>query len=193
MEREELIKQFSSGFLLSANQIDEKGGRGYRLRLTANWPINWDVRSIHVQLTGVNPLSGKDVEKDEVIAKFSFEKKKIDTDVLTYHGTFVLRCTAILPDGAPLVFKEQVIHLNFAKNTPYIEYRVTCQGGFAAIDLTSNCWNSCQGRVWLRFDNHNQRINLPMGSDKHLRFLVPTASKPELRIQDDFIILRNGR
>ena len=193
MDREELIRQLPSGFGLSANQIDEKGDRGYRLHLSASWPTNWDVRSISVQLTGVNPLSGKDVEKDAVIAKFSFEKKKILTDVLTYHGKFILRCTATLPDGEQVIFREQGINLVCKKNIPYIDYRVSCQGGFAAVDLTSNCWNHYRGKVWLHFDGHNQRIDLPMGADKHLRFVVPAVSKPEIKVQDNSVILRNGR
>lgn len=77
MDREELIRQLHSGFGLSANQIDEKGDRGYRLHLSASWPTNWDVRSISVQLTGVNPLSGKDVEKETptTVLSVRFEKQ----------------------------------------------------------------------------------------------------------------------
>lgn len=193
MEKEEQIRQFASGFGLTVNQLDAGHDRGYRLRLSASWPTNWDVRSISVQLTGINPLSGKDVEKDAVIAKFSFEKKKIETDVLTYHGRFILRCSATLPDGRQVVFREQEINLVCKKNTPYIDYRISCQNGFAAVELTSNCWDNYRGKVWLHFDSHNQRIDLPMGSDRRLRFVVPAVSKPEIKVQDDFVILRNGR
>lgn len=194
MDKEKCRQTLQSCFHLTPNQVDEASGRGYRLRLQANWPVNnCEADNFRIQLVGINPLTGGDVEKDGIIAILSFDRMMYETDVLTYHGDFRLRCTATLYTGEEILFREQEITLCYPKNAPYVEYRFTPQHPFTLVELSSNCWETCRGNLWLHFDGHDQPVTLPMGIDRRLRFLIPTTDTPEITLQGNMAALRNGR
>lgn len=193
MEREMLKQRLSAAFRLTVNQVKERSGHGYTLHMKAAWPVNeFDVRSFRVQLVGVDPLTGRDVERDEIVAKFSFDQKQHITLPMTYHGSFRLRCAAVLEHGEVLEFKQQEIDLDYPANKPWIVYRCAPQNGFMQVTLKSNCWNNYRGRLWARFDGHDQRINLPAAADGTLSFVLPTSSEPELRVPGETGIIRKG-
>lgn len=190
---DELIQKLNASFILAASQINDSSGRGYRIRLHAPWRDNGlGVKYYHVQLCGIDPLTGEDVQADNIYAQFNFAANKAETPLLTYHGTFRLCCTAYLSDGREIPFKEQAINLNFPQNCPYVKYTVSGTGGFRHVKLESNCWANCADKIWLRFDGHEQHVHLPVRFDKTVRFYVPTSGNVEVRVQDDLIQVRNG-
>lgn len=194
MMSENLTESLSKGFTLVAKQINESSGRGYRLSFSATGNYSrYGVDYYKVQLCGINPLTGRDVENDHIIEKFSFEKKINKTEVLTYHGKFMLRCTAYMEDGRVITFREQPISLNYPKNTPYVKYTVSTKGDFKLMVMESNCWGNCEGKIWIYFDGHAQRVALPVDVNKTLRFYVPASGSIDVRVQDENIRVTNGR
>lgn len=193
MEKEELKKKLNDNFSLAAYQ--DKTDRGYKLRLRTDWnDIGCNVRGFRVQLVGINPLSGEDVKNDGIEGRFSFDCKEYMTrGILTYHGCFYLQCTAILGDGETVMFREQKIDLHCPENRPVIKYTVRETGGFKLVEIRSNCWKNYRGKVWARFDGHDQNIDLPAGADKTVCFYLNAAGNVELKVQDDTVILQNER
>ena len=189
--QEELIRQLNASFKLAATQINESSGKGYRINLTVPWPVNSPgVKNYQVQLCGIDPISGDDVADHKVLAKFDFTKTSHKTDVLTYHGTFYLACTAYLNNGQAILFKKQEIRLNYPQNSPYLKSTVTGKGDFKYVKLESNCWANCSGKIWIRFDGHRQQVDLPVRSDKTVRFFVPATGDVTVEVEDPQIQIR---
>ncbi len=185
MHEEELIRKLNASFTLAATPIPEGNGKGYRINMNVPWHENGlGVKSYHVQLCGIDPLSGEDVRNHQIKAQFSYMKKAGKTDVLTYHGKFYLACTAYLEDGRIIPFKEQKIDLNYPQNSPYIKCTVTNKGDFKHVKLESNCWANCADKIWLRFDGHEQRVTLPVRNDKTIRCYVPASGAVEVKVED---------
>lgn len=185
MTEEELIQKISASFTLAATQINEAGGKGYRLNLSVPWHNNaLGIRYYQVQLCGTDPLSGDDIKKHQIIAQFDFMTTSHRTEVLTYHGTFEFMCTAYLSDGRSIHFKKQQIKLSFPQNQPYIRCTATSKGDFKLVKLESNCWAGYADKVWIRFDGHEQRVMLPVRSDKTVRFYVSASTDVEVYVQD---------
>ncbi len=194
MYEDELIQKLRVSFPLTASQVNESNKKGYRLTLSSPWRDNGlDVRYYHVQLCGIDPLTGKDVVADNISTKFDFSKKTHRTEVLNYHGTFLLRCKAHMGDGRDIIFKEQEIVLNYPQNAPYVEYSFSGKGEFKLVEVESNCWANCAGKLWLCFDGHHQLLTLRPRNDKTIRFYVPTSGTIEVKVQDEKIQVRNGR
>lgn len=189
-----LIEELRRSFTLVAVQRNEKDGKGYRISLKTSLH-NYDlgVEYYQVQLCGVDPISGEDVSNEHIVARFDFMLTTSETDILTYHGNFCLRCAAKMQDGRLIPFRDQQISLNFPRNCPYVSYKVSGNGGFRYVELQSNCWANCEGKLWLLFDDHKQRLTLPPGTDKTLRFYVPAASDVTVMVADNLIQVRNGR
>lgn len=185
MHEEELIQKLNASFTLAATPIKEGNGKGYRISMNVPWHENGlGVKSYHVQLCGIDPISGEDVRNHKIKAQFNFMKTSHKTDILTYHGEFYLACTAYLNDGRIVLFKEQKINLEYPQNSPYIKCTVTNKGEFKHVKLESNCWINCADKVWLRFDGHEQRVALPVRNDKTIRFYVPASGSVEVRVED---------
>ena len=191
MYEEELIQKLNASFTLAATQVNEASGKGYRINLSAPWRENGlDVRTYHVQLCGIDPISGEDVKNHGVSVKFDFMRTNNKTDVLTYHGKFVLSCSAQLNDGRVIPFKEQTVNLNYPQNAPYIKCTVSGKGEFKHVKLESNCWASCMEKLWIHFDGHEQRVTLPVRSDRTIRFYVPASGDVDVKVQDPQIQIR---
>ena len=185
MHEEELIRKLNASFTLAAITIPEGNGKGYRISMNVPWRDNGlGVKSYHVQLCGIDPLSGEDVRNHQIKAQFSYMMKTQKTDILTYHGKFYLACTAYLEDGRIIPFKEQKIDLNYPQNSPYIKCTVTNKGDFKHVKLESNCWANCADKIWLRFDGHEQRVTLPVRNDKTIRCYVPASGAVEVKVED---------
>ena len=189
--QEELIQKLNASFILTATQINEGNGKGYRIRLSAPWRDNGlSVKYYHVQLCGIDPISGEDVKAHKVFTRFDFMKTAYSTDVLTYHGSFYLACTAYLSDGRVIPFKEQEIKLNYPQNSPYVKCTVSNSGDFKHVKLESNCWANCRDKLWIRFDGHEQRVTIPPLADKTVRFYVPTSGTVEVKVYNAQIQIR---
>lgn len=185
MHEEELIQRLNASFTLAATQINEANGKGYRINMSVPWKENGlGVKKYRVQLCGIDPISGEDVKKHGISEKFDFMITKEQTGILTYHGKFYLSCSAQMSDGRIIPFKEQAINLNFPQNSPYIKCTVTGKGDFRHVKLESNCWASCMDKLWIHFDGHEQRVSIPVRSDKTVRFFVPTSGDVRVKVQD---------
>lgn len=194
MQDLDIISKLNKSFLLTASQVKESSGKGYRINLQCPRQDNsLNVKNYHVLLCGTDPLTGRDVAEDGIFCRFDFSKKTHKTDVLTYHGTFQLRCTANLVDGREITFKEQEIILNYPQNAPYVKYQVSNKGEFRLVEIESNCWANCAEKIWLRFDGHRQRVKLPPRFDRTIRFYVPASGTVTVEVQDEMIDVRNGR
>lgn len=194
MQENDIINKLCKSFPLTASQVTESNGKGYRLNLYSPWRENGlNVKNYHVQLCGIDPLTGRDVAEDGIYSRFDFSKNSHKTEVLTYHGTFLLRCTANFTDGRVITFKEQEIVLNHPQNAPYVKYQVSRKGEFRFVEIESNCWANCADKIWLRFDGHQQQIRLQPRHDRTVRFYVPTSGTVEVKVQDETIQVRNGR
>ncbi len=193
---QELIQRLSAAFTLVAGQVNESKGHGYRIHMNASAPwheLGSYVKYCHVQLCGINPISGEDVKSENIRVKFDFTTTSQQTGVLTYHGKFRLCCSAHLTDGRVIPFKEQEISLVCPQNCPYVSYTQTTKGDFRHLVLKSNCWANCEGKLWLRFDGHEQQLTLPVRPDKTLRCYVCAKTDVELAVADNSIEVRNGR
>lgn len=195
MDKEELKSRLDSCFSLTVNQVMERNNTGYRLRMRAFWSdpgVNVD--GFIVQLVGINPLTGSDVENDSIRAVFSFDNREyLSRNVLSYHGKFRLRCTAIM-GREQVVFRQQDIRLEFAARKPLLTYtKIKEEAGFSLMEITGNCWSNCRGKVWLHTGGHQQRINLPEQKDKTVRFYVKTDGPVTLTVEDDNVTVRKGR
>lgn len=191
MYEEELIRKLNASFTLAATPINEASGKGYRISMTVPWhERGLGVTSYHVQLCGIDPISGEDVKDHNIFAKFDFMRTNYKTDVLTYHGKFTLACSAQLRDGRVIPFKEQTIQLNYPQNSPYIKCTVSGKGDFKHVKLESNCWASCRDKIWIRFDGNEQRVMLPVRNDKTVRFYVPASGDVDVKVQDPQIQIR---
>lgn len=189
--QEELIQKLNASFKLAATPIKESNGKGYRLNLNVPWPVvNLGVDILQVQLCGIDPISGEDVADHHVLARFDYSKASHKTEVLTYHGTFYLACTAQMKDGQTILFKKQEIRLEYPQNIPYLKCTVSGKGDFRHVTLESNCWANCSGKIWAHFDGHAQRICLPVRPDKTVRFCVPTSGDVEIKVQDPQIHIK---
>lgn len=189
--QEELIQKLNASFKLAATPIKESNGKGYRLNLNVPWPVvNLGVDILQVQLCGIDPISGEDVADHHVLARFDYSKASHKTEVLTYHGTFYLACTAQMKDGQTILFKKQEIRLEYPQNIPYLKCTVSGKGDFRHVTLESNCWANCSGKIWAHFDGHAQRICLPVRPDKTVRFCVPTSGDVEIKAQDPQIQIK---
>lgn len=196
MDREELIRALDENFQLTHWQDDQKDGRGYRLNLKASWNFaNLDVHSIHVQLVGTNPLTGENIEPENIVAVFSFDQKEFQIKrKLNYHGKFCLRCTAVRGTGEQLTFRNQKIMLECPESKPRIHYSVKETQGFLMIEIRSNCWENCRGKLWITVDGHDQCVNVPAGHDNVVRCYMRGAGNLErIRVQDSNVILRQER
>ena len=192
MDREELIRTLDRLFQLTDWQ-EENGDKGYTLCLRTMWSFgNLDVRNIRVQLTGINPLTGEDVEAENIVATFSFDQKEYRSKcLLTYHGTFNLRCVATMGNGEKILFRNQKITLTCAKNKPEIVYSVKEHQGFYVVEIRSNCWGNCRGKAWITVDGHQQRIDVPAAGDKVVRFYLNAARGiGKIKVPDDNVIIR---
>ena len=195
MENEELKRTLDDCFSLTVNQVMERNNTGYRLQMRAFWSDpGVAVDGYTVQLTGTNPLTGDDVEQDKVRAVFSFDNAVyLSRNVLTYHGKFRLRCSAKI-GREEVVFREQDVRLDYPARKPVLEYRkLKEENGFALMEISGNCWNNCRGKVWLSTGGHEQRVSLPEGKDKTLRFYVKTDGPVTLTVEDDNVTVRKGR
>ena len=195
MEKEELKRILDDCFSLTVNQVMERNSTGYRLQMRAFWSnpgVNVD--GYIVQLTGINPLTGENVERDDIRAVFSFDNGVyLSRNVLNYHGRFRLRCSARI-GREDILFREQDIRLEFSPRKPLLEYRkVKEEDGFALMEITGNCWKNCRGKVWIHTGGHEQRVNLPEGKDKTVRFYVKTDGPVTLTVEDDNVTVRKGR
>lgn len=191
MNEEELIQRLNASFSLAATQINEANGKGYKLNLSVPWKDKFlGIKYYHVQLCGIDPISGDDVKNHCISARFDFMKTNHKTEVLSYHGTFHFSCTAHMNDGRSITFKTQEIKLNYPQNRPYIQHTVTNKGDFKLVKLESNCWANCANKVWIRFDGHTQRVALPVRYDKTVRFYVPASSDVDVIVQDSQIQVR---
>ena len=188
---EELIQLLSASFPLVVTQVNEPGGKGYRLNLSVQWRNSLpNVTFFQVQLCGIDPISGDDVADHEIIKKFDFMITRHSTDVLTYHGSFYFSCTAFLNDGRSITFKKHPIQLNYPQNQPYIQCAVTSKGDFKLVRLESNCWSSCAEKVWVKFDGHLQRVMLPVRNDKTVQFYVPATTNVDVQVQDSQVQIK---
>ena len=195
MEKEELKKRLDDCFSLTVNQVMERNDTGYRLRMRAFWSDpGVAVSGFVVQLVGINPLTGTDVEEDNVRAVFSFDNREyLSRNVLTYHGKFRLRCVAKI-GREEVVFRQQDIRLEYAARKPLLSYRkVKEEAGFSLIEISGNCWRNCRGKVWISFDGHEQQVDLPEEKDKTVRFYVKTDGPVTLTVEDDNVTVRKGR
>lgn len=191
MINEELIQRLTASFTLTATPINEADGKGYRLNLSVPWRKQMpDIRHFHVQLCGIDPISGDDVKNHNISARFDFMKTTHKTEVLTYHGTFYFSCTACLSDGRIIPFKTQEIQLNYPQNRPYLQCTVTGKGDFKLVKLESNCWANCADKIWIRFDGHEQRVKLPVRQDRTVRFYVPASTDVDVTVQDPQVQVR---
>ncbi len=191
-----MIKALEGNFQLTQWQDTQKDGRGYKLHLKAIWNCsNLDVRSIQVQLVGIDPLTGEDVAAENLVATFSFDRRECEINRrLTYHGKFVLRCTAVRGSGEQVEFREQPILLECEEGKPWITYSVCEEQGFQRVEIRSNCWKSCKGKVWMNVDGHNQRIDLPAGPNNVVRFYVAGSQiLGKLSVQNKQVTLRQER
>ena len=196
MEREELIKALDANFQLTHWQDDQKDGRGYRLNFRASWNFsNLNVRSIQVQLVGINPLTGENVEHENIIATFSFDQKEYQIKRrLNYHGKFCLRCTAVRSTGEQVVFRNQYIMLECSESKPRIVYSVRDSQGFRLVEIRANCWGNCRGKLWITIDGHDQCIDVPAGSNDIVRFyLRGTGNLERIRVMDHNVMLKQER
>ena len=191
--QEELQKSLAAAFNLTASQINEANGRGYRIHIHAPWPRQSSgVKYYLVQLCGKNPLNGEDIESQNISAKFTFDNEKEKTKILAYHGQFYLRCTAVFSDGRTVPFKEQDISLNFPQNSPYVEHTVRNAGDFKLVEIRSNCWENCDGKIWLRFEGHEQLVTQRGGPGQPLRVYVPATGDVSLVVRDELIRVKGG-
>jgi hypothetical protein len=192
MDREELIRTLDKNFMLAYWQ-EENGGRSYKLCLRASWTFSGlDVRGIQVQLVGTNPLTGEDVAAENIAVTFSFDRKEYRSQrLLNYHGKFVLRCVATMGSGEKVQFRDQDIMLECEQNKPEIVYTVRETQGFRLIEIKSNCWSNCKGKLWITVDGHEQRVDIPAGRDKMVRFYMSASGRMDgIRVQNDDVIIR---
>lgn len=185
----EQIKQtLNRAFVLAAGSINEGDGSGYRIHLSAPWyDTGLKVSYYEVRLCGINPITGRDVAEDGVLAQFDFAQSQYRTPVLTYHGVYQLRCSACLADGTMVHLRDQKIVLDYPQNSPFLHYTVTGTNGFRQVRLESNCWKSCQGKVWLKYDGHQQLVTLPVRTDNTICLVVPTSGEVKVNVQNKLI------
>lgn len=182
---EEIKQRLNRAFVLVARSVNEGAGSGYRIYLSAPWH-NTDPNILYyeVKLCGINLITGRDVAEDHVLAQFDFANIQYKSPVLTYHGVYQLSCSAHLTDGTTVHLRDQEIKLVWPPNEPYLRYSVTEIKGFRQVKLESNCWVSCQEKVWLQYDGHQQLVSLPVRADKTIRLVVPTSGDVKVNVQN---------
>lgn len=185
---EEIKQKLNRAFVLAAGPINEGDGSGYRIHLSAPWhDTGLNVQYYEVKLCGINPITGLDVAEDQVVAQFDFAQIQYRTPVLTYHGVYQLRCSAYLTDGTEIHLRDQEIVLDYPQNSPFLRYSVTGANGFRQVRLESNCWKSCQGKIWLKYDGHQQLVRLPVRTDNSICLVVPTSGEVKVNVQNKMI------
>lgn len=193
MDNENLKKELDRAFQLSFSQREAPGG--YSLEMLAGWmELEESVSSYVVQLVGEDPRTGKELEPENIRVVFSFDKKNASLQ-LNYHGTFRLRCSAVLKnrDIPPVVFREQEIQLICPQNEPYIEYKILKEKfGFSLIEIRTNCWKRCRGKVWIRAEGHDQRISQKDRNGK-IRLYIRGTDGVTLIAEDRGVKVRKGR
>lgn len=194
MHEDTIVEKLNASFRLTATQVPEHSGRGYRIHLAAPWSeTGLGVKSYHVQLCGVDPITGRDVEEDNICGDLDYSQTKAQTGVLTYHGEYLLRCTAHMTDGRVIAFRDQKISLNWPSNAPYVKYTVSGRGDFRCVKIESNCWKTCGGKIWLTFNGHFQRAAVVPRMGTTVQLYVPASGEVGVEVQDPMIEVRKER
>ncbi len=193
MDREELKNKLSQAFKPSVVVLPENHGRGNRIKVKLSWPGNaMRVKYLRLQLCGMNPLTGEDVERDRIIIELDFDKVEDKTELLKYHGKFYMRCTAFLMDGTQVDFRNHRIELNYPPNKPCLTYKTKAQGDFTQVTMESNCWAGCRDKIWLCYDGHEQLMPVPGDGEQEVRVYLPASGNIEVKVQDDMVELKRG-
>lgn len=186
-DKKQLMQIFTPSFTTNA----ERFGPGYRIQARISWPFNpYGVRAVRVRLTGINPLTGVDLEESKIETELTFDKASHVFPPMRYHGKFQFKIWAILSDGEVVPMDPQPISLNCPANVPYIKFSQSSgadRKGYKAVKLESNCWNFAKGKVWLAYNGQMQCLSIPEGTSGAQIWYVPTSDPVRLSVRDDVI------
>ena len=185
--REQLQKDFSD---FSCYVQKEKSGN--TLRMSSNWKGRTPgVKKLAVHLTGVNPLTGEQVDTAGICAVFTAETSSYKSDILTYHGRYKLRFSAYLDNGEVISdFREpkEVEFVSSAKK-PYIKYGLKKLSEFTQITVECNCWRMVENNVWLKLGSRGQQRYQPLPVQKQsgqkMTCVLPTVDDIGVEVSDE--------
>lgn len=176
---------------------NELYGGGYRIRIHSPWhPAAPDIQGFRIQLAGKNPLTGRDLEELNIGCLFTFDNQEYHSKVLSFHGNFSLKKYVRFANGSEEYIGSEPVSLVYKPNEPYV--RFTCSPsankyGHKWIALESNCWKSCDGKIWLAYDGRTQRLPAVNASSGTFKWYLPTQGDIEIQITDDTIRLEKER
>lgn len=181
---EQIIKDLNFDLVV---RVRKKPG-GYDLQLSTDWNgLRGMNPNFVVRLTGMNPLTGKDVSEDGLSATFSTYHKETVFENLKYHGTFVFRSFLLDENKQEHPVAEYPVELDFPENRPQLFFRFTREGDYGHMNIECNCWDFCKGKAWLEVDGHRQPLRLPQTTSGSYSFYLATSAKPNIKIDDPII------
>ena len=193
MDHEELKSRLAQIFKPSVIVLPEKYERGNRIKVKISWPASsMRVKYLRLQLCGMDPLTGMDVEKERIVIELDFDKEEDRTEILKYHGVFHMRCTAVLMDGTRIDFRNHRVELQYPPNKPCLTYSTKSQGDFTLLKMKGNCWAGCREKIWLYYDGHEQLVPVPEDDTEEIRMYLPAARNIEVIVQDGMVELKRG-
>lgn len=144
------------------SEITDIGCGGTVVKLTFNpQEMPKYVNSVTEYLSGKDPLTGETIDKNFLRHEFSRTDASAPfiSGRLTLCGEFYLHFDAKLSDGTVVTdfVEPRAIRLEYEPNRPYIKYSVDKRVGHnrARIDISSNCWKHCRGKIWVQCAGHS--------------------------------------
>lgn len=178
-------------------RIEEERYGGYRICVRAPWhPCAPNIQGFRMQLAGKNPLTGRDLEELNIGCVFTFDNQEYRSKVLSFHGSFAFKKYVRFSDGSEEYIGSEPLTLVYRPNAPYVRFtRASSPNkyGHKWIELESNCWKSCDGKIWLAYDGRTQRLPAVNAASGTFKWYLPTQGNIEIQITDDTIRLETGR
>ena len=173
--------------------IDEPFRGGYRIHVRAPWrSYPGVVRCFRILLSGRNPLTGNDVRDLGIGGSFTFDNQEFQTGTLSFHGSFAFLKYVVYTDGSEECIGSEPLKLYYPPNAPFVRFwcsPTANRQGYKKIEIESNCWRSCTGKIWLGYDERTQRLPEVSQNSGRFAWYLPTKGRVDIRVTDDMIQL----
>ncbi len=153
---------------------------GARLHMQTNWRARTPgVSKVEVRLEGVEPLTGRKLPQDYLVARFDRLTAEYRSQKLPLYGNYTLSFEAFDELGSLGVFRRMnPLRIENTEYCPQMSYSMHKEeSGWSRLELRTNYLERVRGRLWLEYDR--RRYLLVNGSstkgDVKLCLYVPAS------------------
>lgn len=173
-----VIDTLNNDFYCTYNIRETASGKS-QITLYSDWKGKTSgVNKVVVHLSGTDSMSGKPISENKIKVEFSAVNTSGTTDAVDYCGEYLLHYDAYLENGEVIKDFQQptTVRLEGFAGRPYISYSIyKGPKGWTCVELESNCWRRCNGKLWVQFEDRTQLV--PPFLSNTVRFLIPITRR----------------